>query len=72
MDRYNIPKQTLSDWFKNYENYIATTKTNNYRLEGGGLKNKITWYWKRYSFLDYLFTKGRFCYFNYNNMCIYL
>ena len=42
MDRYNIPKQTLSDWFKNYENYIATTKTNNYRLEGGGLKNKIT------------------------------
>ena len=41
MDRYNIPKQTLSDWFKNYENYIATTKTNNYRLEGGGLKNKL-------------------------------
>lgn len=41
MDRYNIPKQTLSDWFKNYENYIATTKTNNYRLEGGGIKNKL-------------------------------
>ena len=41
MDRYNIPKQTLSYWFTNYENYIATTKPKSYRLEGVGIKNKL-------------------------------
>ena len=30
MNIYDIPKQTLSDWFKNYENYITTTKHNSY------------------------------------------
>ena len=33
MDRFNIQKQTLSDWFKNYENYIATKKSNSYMIQ---------------------------------------
>ena len=41
MDRYNIPKQILSDWLNNYKKYKTSIKTNSYILEGGGVKSEL-------------------------------
>lgn len=38
-NRYNIPKSTLNDWFKNIDKYKLSIKTNKKRMPGGGRKS---------------------------------
>ena len=46
MLRYEIPKNTLNDWLKNYDKYKTTKNVLRKKLPGGGSKGKLLEYEK--------------------------
>ena len=39
--KYNIPKNTINDWFRDFEKYKNAIKTGKKKLPGGGRKSKL-------------------------------